>query len=102
MKLITACEFFYKFAGTASSAKKRGLVCIEAEHELNSSNLDKFPINKTSEARKALMRINTFTKAPKWWKGSLDQLKTIIKSKIEKVYKVEISGENITVSKKSS
>lgn len=104
MNIISACNIFdnliKQFAGTARSPKKRGIACILAEHSQNLSHLDKFPINKPSEAKQALKRISIMTKAPKWWDGSLDELKSIITKKINDYYIVEKSDKGLSVIKK--
>lgn len=47
---------------------------------------DHFPINTIGRARNALARANQFTKAPKWYKGSLEQLKKKVASAVHKAY----------------
>lgn len=103
MNIIIACTTFFnltKSSGFARTPKKRGAVCISADHPQNRSRIDRFPINKISEVKKTLRRINEMTKAPKWWDGSLDELKNTIMKKIGDFYKVETKDNNITVTKK--
>lgn len=100
MDIIKACNVFLKIAGIAKSPKKRGIVCINADHPNNHSHLDKFPINKPSEAKAAIKRINILTKAPKWWDGSLDELKSIVHNKISEHYNIITQNGKTSVIKK--
>ena len=97
MKIVSACQIFYKLAATS---KKRGIACIQADHEKNNSNIDRFPINKLSEAKKAIQRINLMTKAPNWWDGTFDELKNIIINKVKEKFKVEtVEGKTVVTLK---
>ena len=103
INIITACTTFFnltKSSGFAKTPKKRGAVCISADHPQNRSRIDRFPINKISEVKKTLRRINEMTKSPKWWDGSLDELKSIIMKKIGEFYKIEKTDKGIVVIKK--
>ena len=101
MKIINACDIFLKLsAGIARSKKERGLACVKANHPQNSSHLDKFPINKLSEAKSALKRMSIMTKAPKWWKGSLDELKNLVMKSVAAYYNVEEKDGKIIVTLK--
>ncbi len=87
-------------AAEARTNKKRGIVCVPAEHQNNLSNIDRFPINKKSEVRKALMRIETLSAAPKWWSDDVDKLKQLIKDTINKYYLVKVEGDKLLIDKK--
>ena len=101
-KIISACNIFLNLtAGIARSKKERGISCIKADHPQNSSHLDKFPINKLSEAKSALKRISLMTKAPKWWKGSLDELKNLVMKVVAANYNVEKKDGKVIVTLKS-
>jgi len=100
MKIVYACNMFLeimKLSAPARSKKERGFSCVKADDPQNASHLDKFPINKLSEAKQAMNRMNEMTKAPKWWKGSLDELKELIKGKISEKFTIETSGDKIIV-----
>lgn len=47
---------------------------------------DHFPIDTIGRARNALARAGAFTKAPAWYKGSLEQFKKSVKSAVKKAY----------------
>lgn len=104
MIIEQACHLYYelmKTSGIAKTPKKRGVVCIPAEHPQNRSKIDRFVINKLSEAKKAVQRIMEMTKPPKWWDGSVDEIKSIIMEQIKKTYSVQTKDGQIVVSKKS-
>ena len=102
MSIKTAINIMHEYAIVlhAATPKKRGLVCVEAEHPSNKSKIDRFVINKPSEARKALQRANALTKPPKWWVASVDDLKAIITKKVNEHYVVENKEGKISVKKK--
>ena len=52
------------------------------------SNKDKFPINKPSEAKKAIVRVLSFHEAPIWWGSDLDELQKIVIHKVKSEYNV--------------
>ena len=102
MSIKTAIEIMTEYAIIlhAATPKKRGIVCVDAEHPSNKSKIDRFVINKPSEARKALQRASALTKAPKWWIASVDDLKAIINKKVNEHYVVENKEGKISIKKK--
>lgn len=98
MNIIQLTNLFSKIA--KQTDVKRGKVAIEAEHPLNESNKDKFPINKPSEAKKAITRVMSFSEVPLWWGGDLSELQHIVKEKVEKEYEVTEHNNKIIVKPK--
>jgi len=49
-------------------------------------NADHFPINSENRARNALAEVNKYKKCPKWFNGTLEQLKKKVVSAVHKKY----------------
>lgn len=78
----------------AKKEKERGSFIFPSTHPKVKSG-DHFPINTEGRARNALARANQFSKAPSWWKGSLQELVSAVARAVKSKYK------GIDVSKKS-
>jgi hypothetical protein len=78
----------------AKKSKERGSFIFPSTHSKVKSG-DHFPIDTEGRARNALARANQYSKAPKWWSGSLQELVSAVARAVHSKYK------NIEVSKKS-
>jgi len=57
-------------------------------------NADHFPINDIGRARNALARANQYSDSPKWYDGSLDELKKTVADAVKKAYPdIEVTEE---------
>ncbi len=104
-ELLTLADDFEKMASNSlvKTAKKkenkldpkakvrnRGTVCIPAESAKDKN--DHFPINNEAQARNALARVNQYSSAPDWYKGSLQSLVSLVARKVHSKYpKIEVS-----------
>lgn len=74
-----------------AKVRNRGDVVVPANQAKDKK--DHFPINNENQARNALARVNQYKKAPSWWSGSLESLKTKIKQAVKKKYpKINVTG----------
>lgn len=89
-----------KIAAEARTSKKRGIVCVPAEHPRNLSHIDRFPINKKSEVRKTLLRLEGLSEPPKWWSDDLSKLKQLIMDTINKYYLIKEQNGKLLIDKK--
>lgn len=56
---------------------------------------DHFPINDIGRARNALARVNQYSEAPAWYKGSLEDLKKTVVNAVKRAYpSIEVSEES--------
>ena len=79
-----------------AKTRNRGKVVFPAESSKVKDHKDHFPINNEDQARNALARANQYSKAPKWYDGSLQSLVDAVVRAVKKHYK------SIEVSKASS
>jgi hypothetical protein len=61
--------------------RHRGHVVFPAEDEKVNDDKDHFPINDKNQGRNALARVNQYSSVPKWYNGTLEEVK-------DKVYKL--------------
>lgn len=75
-----------------AAVRSRGKCVFPAEHPKVTDDADHYPVNTVAQARNALARANQMSKAPEWYKGSLESfLKTVV-SAVKKHYpSIEIS-----------
>jgi hypothetical protein len=78
-----------------AGVRSRGKCVFPSEHPKVEDEKDHFPINNEGQARNALARANQYSSAPKWWKGSLQELVGSVHRAVKKHYK------NIDVSEAS-
>jgi hypothetical protein len=64
----------------------RGDVVFSAESKSVKDKKDHFPLNSESQARNALGRVGQYSSAPPWYTGSLETLKSKVKSEVHKKY----------------
>jgi len=77
-----------------AALRNRGDVVFPAESAKVKDDKDHFPINSESQARNAIARANQFSEAPKWYKGSAqDLLNAVIKAVKNKYPNMEISKD---------
>ncbi len=69
-----------------AEVRSRGKVVFPAESPKVKDNKDHFPINDADQARNALARAGQYTKAPSWYKGTLESLKSSIQRAVHKHY----------------
>lgn len=98
-EICIAADIFLKIAkklDPKAKVRNRGTVVFPADHPKVTDKKDHFPINNEAQARNALARANQFSKAPEWYKGSLQSLVSAVAKKVKGKYK------GIEVSKKST
>lgn len=69
-----------------TKAQQRGKCVFQSTSSKVKDNKDHFPINDVAQARNALARVAQYDKAPKWYKGSLIELKNKVKSAVRNTY----------------
>jgi hypothetical protein len=80
--------------------RNRGDVVFSAESPKVTDDKDHFPINNKNQARNALARANQYSKAPKWYKGSLTDLVKKVASAVKRKYKdIEVTKKAETPGK---
>jgi len=70
-----------------AEVRNRGDVVFPAGSKDVTDDKDHFPINSENQARNALSQANKYKKSPKWYKGSLEQLKKKVASAVKRKYK---------------
>ena len=93
-ELLALAEQFENLASESPDPKakvrNRGTVCVQAEQAKD--NKDHFPINSEDQARNALARVNQYSSAPDWYKGSLQSLVSLVAKKVHSKYpSIEVS-----------
>jgi hypothetical protein len=68
----------------SAKCRNRGDVCFPAEG--SGSGKDHFPINDIDQACNALSQVGKYTKAPPWYKGTLESLKNTVSRKVHSKY----------------
>ena len=81
-----------------AKVRNRGTVVFPAESSNVLDHEDHFPINSEDQARNAWARAHQYSKAPKWYKGSLKSLQDAVRRAVHKKYK----GIEFEKKKKSS
>ena len=80
--------------------RNRGDVVFPADSPKVVDDKDHFPINNKNQARNALARVNQYSAAPKWYKGSLDSLVKKVAAAVKKKYKgIEVTKKAETPGK---
>ncbi len=75
-----------------AKVRNRGDVIFPAGSSKVKDDKDHFPINNKAQARNALSRANQYSKAPPWYKGSLEDLVKKVASAVKRKYKnIEVS-----------
>lgn len=75
-----------------ADVRNRGLCVFPAEHPKVTDDKDHFPITNKAQAQNALARANQFSKAPEWYKGSLESLVSTVARVVHKHYpSIEVS-----------
>lgn len=69
-----------------TKAQQRGKCIFQSTSSKVKDDKDHFPINDAAQARNALARVAQYDKAPKWYKGSLTELKQKVKSAVRSAY----------------
>jgi hypothetical protein len=59
---------------------------LQSTHDKVTDNQDHFPIDSVSRARNALARVAQFSAAPKWWSGTLEELKNAVRMAVHSKY----------------
>lgn len=81
-----------KKSNPKAAVRTRGLVIFSAEDPKVKDNKDHFPINNVAQARNALARVNQYSEAPDWYKGTLQSLVSTIVKAVKKHYpSIEVS-----------
>ena len=80
-----------------AKVRNRGKVVFPAESKKVKDNKDHFPINTESQARNALSRVAQYSKAPKWYDGSLSELQKKVRNAVKKNF----PSINVTEPKKT-
>lgn len=81
-------KLFEEFRGENPKAKlrNRGDVVFPAEARKVKDDKDHFPINNVKQARNALARVNQYDRSPKWYDGTLKELKADVYSAVMDKY----------------
>lgn len=75
--------------------RNRGDVVFPAESSKVKDNKDHFPINSLAQARNALARAGQYDRSPKWFDGTLTELKKKIRSAVHAKYpSIKVSEED--------
>ena len=70
-----------------AAVKAGGKFACPSSHPMVTDEKDHFPLDTIGRARNALARVVQYgSKKPKWWSGSLAQLKALIKRKVRSLY----------------
>jgi len=69
-----------------AKVRNRGDVIFPAGSKNVTDDKDHFPINSLAQARNALARANQFSKAPKWYKGTVASLVKKVASAVKRKY----------------
>ncbi len=93
-EILSLAESFEEFIKNAkvkkldpkAKVRSRGTVIFPAESPKVKDKKDHFPINNAAQARNALARANQFSKAPEWYKGSLQSLVSTVAKAVKKHY----------------
>lgn len=75
-----------KHASTQPKCRTRPDPVFQSTHDKVTDNKDHFPINSISRGRNALARVNQFSVAPKWWSGTLEELKNAVRRAVHSKY----------------
>lgn len=70
-----------------AAVRNRGTCVFPAEHPSVKDDKDHFPITSEAQARNALARASQYSKAPSWYKGSLQSLVSAVQRAVHKKYK---------------
>lgn len=75
-----------------AAVRSRGLCVFPAEHPKVKDDKDHFPITSKAQAKNALARANQYSKAPEWYKGTLESLVNSVARAVHKHYpSIEVS-----------
>ena len=78
-----------------SKAQHRGDAVFQSTDKKVNDDKDHFPINSASQARNALARAGQYSSSPKWYDGSLEELKASIERAVKKKYpSIDVGGED--------
>ena len=96
MKYIKLFEEFEKGEfDPKAEVRNRGKCVFPAEDDKVKDNKDHFPINDIDHARNALSRAGQYERAPKWFDGTLTELKDKIESVVKNEYpSIDVGGED--------
>jgi len=84
----------------ASKAQHRPNPVFDANHPKVNDDKDHFPLGDANQARNALARANQYGSAPKWWNGTLEELKNAVARKVKKEFpSIEVSKESTSATK---
>lgn len=95
-EVMTVIAAKKKKTDSKAAVRNRGKVVFDAKHPKVKDNKDHFPINSAAQARNALARANQFSKAPSWFKGTVQELVNAVAKAVKKHY------PSIDVSKKAT
>lgn len=83
-----------------AAVRSRGLCIFPAEHPKVKDDKDHFPITNKAQAQNALARASQYSKAPEWYKGSLESLVNAVARAVHKHYpSIEVSKAGKTPGK---
>jgi len=93
MKHIKLFEEFGKEDPDAE-VRHRGHCVFPAEDSKVKDNKDHFPINDKGQGRNALARVNQYDSVPKWYDGTLEEVKKKVVNAVEKKFSsIEVDKE---------
>ena len=94
MKHIRLFEEFGKTDPDAE-VRHRGHCVFPAEDSKVKDNKDHYPINDKKQGRNALARVNQYESVPKWYDGTLEEVKDAVHKAVHKKFpSIEIADED--------
>lgn len=94
MKHIRLFEEF-KDKDPDAEIRHRGHCVFPAEDSKVKDNKDHFPINDKKQGRNALARVNQYDSVPKWYDGTLEEVKDKVAKAVKKKFSsIEVSEED--------
>ncbi len=77
-----------------AGVRNRGKCVFPADHPKVKDEEDHFPINTSAQARNALARVNQVSKAPPWFKGTVQEMVNAVVKAVKKEYpSIDVSKE---------
>jgi len=67
-------------------ARNRPSPVFQSTHAKVTDNKDHFPLEDESQARNALAQVAKYTSAPKWWSGTVEEVKSAVRRRVKSKY----------------
>jgi hypothetical protein len=93
-ELFKTAKKVKKESDPEAGVRNRGKCVFPAEHPKVKDDEDHFPINTAAQARNALARVNQVSKAPSWFKGTVQEMVNAVVRAVKKEYpSIEVSKQ---------